>query len=76
MAVIFKEKVRHGRETILPGVAVAFDDPNADAYFVALGAADETGDTPVHTYPIDAVSIDPETVFADGPNKGRAVIGG
>lgn len=76
MALKFKETIKHGRETILPGVAVAFEDTNAEPYFSALGWAETTSDAPVHTYSAEAVAIDPDAVFADGPDKGRKILGG
>lgn len=74
MAVKFNQAVRHGTAQLLPDVAVAFEDSDADAYFIGMGWAASTTDAPVYTYSKDEVSIDPETVFGDGPNKGKPVL--
>ena len=64
MAVKFKGPTRHGVNTFVPDVSLAFDDTNAEAYFVAAGFADQTSDAPVMTYPEGTVEIDPDTVQA------------
>lgn len=64
MALKFNQVVRHDRVQFLPGVAVAFEDPRAEAYFTALGWADPATDAPVYTYTADEVAIDPETRVA------------
>lgn len=65
MPIIFNQVVKHDRIQFFPGVPVAFEDPLADAFFTALGWADATSDTPVHTYSADEVVIDPETRVAE-----------
>lgn len=65
MAVIFNQSVKHGRVQFLPGVAVAFEDADAEPYFIAAGWADETKDEPVHTYGLGEVDADPLTRFGE-----------
>jgi len=67
MALIFQQAVKHGKVEILPSVAVAFEDPDAEAYFTAAGWATATKSPPVRTYTQDEVSVDPLTrSAADG----------
>lgn len=73
-SIIFRHAVKHGRHHFLPGVPLAFEDADAAPYFIGAGWADESDQEPVHTYPAGEVDIDPDTVFADGPNKGRKVM--
>lgn len=51
-------------QSFLPGIALAFDDPQAEDFFVAAGWAETTKETPIFTYPEGTVEIDPETVHA------------
>jgi hypothetical protein len=74
MAVIFSSPTRHGPNTFAPGVSLAFEDARAEDYFVAAGWASTTKKEPAMTYPEGTVEIDPQTVFADGPNKGALVM--
>lgn len=76
MAIKFSGPTRHGHHTFAPTIALAFDDEDAETYFVKAGFAEATNDEPVMTYPAGSVEIDPETVFGDGPNRGKLVIGG
>ena len=76
MAVKFLSPTKHGTQTFVPGVALAFDDARAEDYFVAAGFAEATKDKPAMTYPEGTVEIDPATVFADGPSKGNLVMEG
>lgn len=76
MAVIFNQPVKHDRLQFFPDVPIAFEDPNADTYFVNAGWAALTDDEPVHTYSADEVVIDVETVHAAGPNRGLPVMEG
>lgn len=64
MAIIFKDPVKHGTLSVIPGIALAFEDDRAEEYFVAAGWADVTDKAPKHTYPAGTVVIDPDTVFA------------
>lgn len=64
MAVKFNQQVRHGRIEFLPGLIVAFEDANGDAYFINAGWADSTTETPVRTYTADEVAIDTNTRVA------------
>ena len=63
MTIQFKERFKHGRLDLLPGVPMAFEDARAEEYFVAVGAAEATDVEPVVTYPVGSVEIDPATVF-------------
>jgi hypothetical protein len=72
MAVKFNQRVLHGRIEFLPGVVVAFEDPNGNAYFTKSGWADTTSEEPVRTYSVEEVSIDPETRHA---GTGALVLG-
>lgn len=64
MTVQFNQRVLHGRIEFLPGVVVAFEDTNGDAYFINAGWAVATTDDPVRTYSFDEVSIDVTTRVA------------
>lgn len=63
MTIQFKERFKHGRLDLLPGVPMAFEDDRAEEYFIAAGAAEATSAEPVAIYPVGSVEIDPETVF-------------
>lgn len=76
MAVKFNQPVKHDRLQFFPDVAIAFEDANADAYFINAGWAESTDDAPVHTYSAEEVVIDVETVHGDGPNRGLPVMEG
>lgn len=76
MAIKFTSPTKHGAITFVPGVSLAFEDKDAEPYFIAAGFAEVTKDKPVMTYAQGEVDIDPETVFGDGPNKGKLVMGG
>lgn len=76
MPVIFKESILHDRTRLMPGVSLAFEDPDAEAYFVAAGWADATKAKPVHTYSQEEIAVDPTTTYGDGPKKGQLVITG
>lgn len=78
MALNFKERTKHGKLDFHPGVAYDFEDPNAVAYFKAAGWADDAPAGATNTVRIakDELDIDPNTVFATGPNRGQKVLGG
>jgi hypothetical protein len=76
MAIKFTSPTRHGTQTFVPGVALAFADASAEQYFIAAGFAEATKDKAVMEYPEGTVEIDPATVFGDGPNKGNLVMEG
>lgn len=61
MAVKFKNVTKHGVENFVPGVALGFEDPDAEPYFIACGWADATNDEPVIVYEAGRVEVDPET---------------
>jgi hypothetical protein len=58
MTVKFKETVKHGTMEFLPGVPLAFEDPDAEPYFKGAGWAENTPDAPIRTYSQDEVSVD------------------
>lgn len=65
MAVVFNQVVRESRNILLPGVVLAFEDPDAEPYFVAMGWAEASSDTPVMTYSAEEVSVDPMARVAE-----------
>jgi hypothetical protein len=70
----FSGLVKHGRLAFTPGPVYGFEDPDAVPYFTKRGWAEETSDPADFDIPLSAIDIDPDTVFADGPNKGRKVM--
>jgi hypothetical protein len=74
MAVKFNQTVRHGTMQFAKGSVIAFEDRDAEPYFIAAGWAEPSTAAPAITYDIGAVDIDPETVFGDGQNKGQRVL--
>lgn len=74
MTIRFSGVSKHGRHAFTPGPAYQFEDADAEPYFVAMGWAETTTDPADFTIPIGEVDIDPATVFADGPDKGRRVL--
>lgn len=73
---IFSNVTKQGKVQLAPGVPYGFEDPDAIPYFSAMGWGEESDKDPVVTITLGEFDIDPETVFADGPNKGQLVIGG
>lgn len=63
MAIVFSELVKHGTFQFAPGVVYAFEDPDAEPYFVACGWASVTTDPAVVTVTLGEIDIDPETVM-------------
>lgn len=74
MAIKFIEPVKQDRLSLQAGVALGFEDPRAEEYFLVMGWATETTETPLFTYPVGSVTIDPEATFAHGANKGRRIL--
>lgn len=66
MPIIFSQSYKHDRLEFFPGVSLSFEDPDAEPFFKKVGVAADTTEPPVRTYSQDEVSIDPETIFADG----------
>lgn len=66
--------VKHGKLSFAPGVSYAFEDTDAEPYFIAAGWASPTKDAPVHTFTLGEIDIDPGTVFGGGDKKGQAVL--
>lgn len=66
--------VKHGKLSFAPGVAYAFEDPDAEPYFIAAGWAAKTKEAPVHTFTLGEIDIDPATVFGSGDKKGQPVL--
>lgn len=74
MTIRFTGVTKHGRYPFAPGTAYDFEDALAEPYFVAMGWAATTADPADFVIPAGEIDIDPETVFADGPNRGRRVL--
>lgn len=74
MSLKFNQRVKHGKLDFHPKVVYGFEDPDAPVYFKAMGWAAETSEKPEVTITIGELDIDPDTVFGDGPNKGRKVM--
>lgn len=72
--VTFKGRTKHGRLDFHPKVKYGFEDPDAVPYFNACGWCDPADGEPDVVIGIDELDIDPNTVFADGPNKGKKVL--
>lgn len=73
-AIVFNQRVKHGRLDFHPTIAYGFEDPDAAPYFKACGWAEDSSDAPLVTISIEEIDIDPCTIWADGPNKWRFVI--
>lgn len=74
MAVEFHSVTKHDKLQIAPSISIAFEDEGAEAYFIAAGWAVETEDEPVMTFPEGSVTIDPETTFGTGAQRGQKVL--
>lgn len=70
-AIRFRHDVKHGTLHFLPGIAFAFEDPDAAPYFIAAGYADDTGDPPQRVFALGEIDIDPATVFGGGEHRGK-----
>jgi hypothetical protein len=57
MAVKALQRYLHQGVEFLPGPAFGFEDPDAEPFFIKTGCFEATS---------DEISVDPETVFADG----------
>ena len=66
--------VKHGKHSFAPGVSYAFEDEDAEPYFIAAGWAAKTKEPPVHTFTLGEVDIDPETIFGGGKSRGQRVL--
>jgi hypothetical protein len=66
MAVKALQRYLHQGVEFLPGPAFGFEDPDAEPFFIKTGCFEATSDEPVRVYTQDEISVDPETVFADG----------
>ncbi len=66
--------VKHGKHSFAPGVPYAFEDADAEPYFIAAGWAERTKEPSVHTFTLGEVDIDPATVFGGGDRRGQAVL--
>lgn len=74
MPVKFNHVTKHGKLQIAPSISIAFEDEGAEAYFVAAGFAEETDEEPVMTFPEGSVTVDPETIFGTGDQRGQKVL--
>lgn len=61
---------------LLPGIPLAFEDPDAAAYFLSLGIGEASETAAVHTFGRDEVDIDPRTMFGgrEDPRMGEPVL--
>ena len=73
-AITFKERVKHGRCDFHPTIVYGFEDTDAAPYFMAAGWAEISNDEPQVVITLGEIDIDPETVFADGVNRGKKVM--
>lgn len=62
-SVILRGVWEQGHMVLLPGVPVAFDDPDAVPFFKALGFAEDSDLPPVYVYSQAQVDIDPRTTI-------------
>lgn len=67
-------KVREGRTEFHPKVNYGFEDPDAAAFFTAMGWAEPTTEAADVVISKEDLDIDPETVWGYGPNKGEPVM--
>lgn len=67
-------QIKHDRVAFHPGVPYGFEDQDAEPYFKAAFGAEDTDDEPSVIFTQDEVSIDPDTIFGGGPNKGEKVL--
>ena len=67
-------RVRQNKTEFHPKVNYGFEDPDAADFFIALGWADTVDAEPDVTITADELDIDPETVWAYGPEKGNPVM--
>lgn len=63
-SIEFNQSVRHGPVQFIPGVPVAFEDPDAAPYFIAAGWAAASDAAPVHVYDAGTIDVDPLTRVA------------
>ena len=70
----FPSKTIHGRHVFAPGAAYGFEDPDAVVYFRRAFGAEKTDEEPGVVVTAAELDIDPDTVFADGEEKGRKVM--
>lgn len=79
MAVKFSRRTLHGRFELLPGVPYAFEDEDAEPYFLTLGWAEATEEEPLRTYARGEIDIDPLTIRASNgkyvmPDRAKAEV--
>lgn len=74
MSIKFSSPTLHGTAKFAPGISTAFEDADAEPYFIAAFGAETTDEPPVMTYSLGEVDIDPQTIFGNGPQVGQLVI--
>lgn len=74
--IVFNQRVKHGRLDFHAGVVYGFEAVDAAPFFKACGWAIDSFEQPAVIINQDEIDIDPETTFADGPNRGRRVLEG
>ena len=74
--VKFTETCKHDGHTFTADQVVEFSTAKTGSYFVALGAAEpaEASDTPDLKLGASDIFVDPNTVWATGPNRGKRVL--
>lgn len=74
MAVIFNQRVKHGKLDLHPGIVYSFADQTSEDYFVAAGWASLSEETAAVEIAADEAPVDPDTIFASGPSRGQRVL--
>jgi len=65
---------KHGRLAFTAGPVYGFEDPDAVTYCAAMGWGEATDDPADIVISAADFSVDPDTVFASGPNQGKRVM--
>lgn len=75
--LVFNQAVKQSGIEFIPNkVVYGFEDPDAGPYFIAAGWAEASNDEPDLVIGINRLDIDPDAVWATGPNRGQKVLGG
>lgn len=74
--VKFTSRCKHGTHDFAEGTVVEFTVNKTGAYFIALGAAEDAdpSSTPDMVLGTSDISVDPNTVWATGPDRGKRVV--
>lgn len=74
MNIKFNTLVKHERVMFSPAIVYGFSEANVAAYFIAAGMAAESEDPADVEIAAGEVTVDPDTVFGTGPNRGKLVL--